>query len=230
MISGPRSVLPDADPNFITTAIASLPSRACGTGIWPDRDIYHRKPRCCRALRVSADCAARPGPHTRGKPWLLGVGRRETGLHRTPRWREPDSNCRSLPATSALAGLSRIRGDACRASDCHISCGGTASSNPVSSSAESVLTGAVREHGSLGSVSPSGGPRPEEPVTSTPFYHRTHPAVWRRQDAAAPRDQVGRKDPQPLSPAVSFDIATIASLGLWWGIWESASFFLSAVL
>jgi len=32
--------------------------------------------RCCRALRFSADRAARLGPHTRGKPRLLDVGRR----------------------------------------------------------------------------------------------------------------------------------------------------------
>src|SRR6516164_3820849 len=32
--------------------------------------------RCCRVRRVSADRAARPGPHTRGKPRLLDLGTR----------------------------------------------------------------------------------------------------------------------------------------------------------
>jgi hypothetical protein len=41
------------------------------------RQKYHRpSARCCRVRRVSADRAARPGPHTRGKPRLLDVGRR----------------------------------------------------------------------------------------------------------------------------------------------------------
>src|SRR4029077_1004270 len=64
------------------------------------RQRYYRPwARCCRVLRVSADRAARPGPHTREKPRLLDVGRqfpRETGSHLTLRWREPDSNHRSL--------------------------------------------------------------------------------------------------------------------------------------
>src|SRR5437764_8101833 len=37
---------------------------------------YRRYARCCRARRVSADRAARPGPDTRGKPRLLDIGRR----------------------------------------------------------------------------------------------------------------------------------------------------------
>ena len=41
------------------------------------RQRYYRpSARCCRVLHVSADRAARPGPHTRGKPRLLDVGRR----------------------------------------------------------------------------------------------------------------------------------------------------------
>src|SRR5215831_5698345 len=40
------------------------------------RQRYYRpSARCCRVLRVSADRTARPGPHTRGKPRLLDVGR-----------------------------------------------------------------------------------------------------------------------------------------------------------
>src|SRR5215475_8389798 len=37
---------------------------------------YRSSARCCRVRHVSADRAARPGPHTRGKPRLLDVGRR----------------------------------------------------------------------------------------------------------------------------------------------------------
>src|SRR5262249_13747699 len=41
------------------------------------RQRYYRpSARCYRVRRVSADRAARPGPHTRGKPRLLDVGRR----------------------------------------------------------------------------------------------------------------------------------------------------------
>src|SRR4029077_1783592 len=41
------------------------------------RQRYHRlSARCSRALRVSADQAARPGPDTRGKPRLLDPERR----------------------------------------------------------------------------------------------------------------------------------------------------------
>ena len=47
-----------------------------GTGISPGRDIYRPSARCCRVRRVSADRAARPSPHTRGKPRLLNLGRR----------------------------------------------------------------------------------------------------------------------------------------------------------
>ena len=51
--------------------------------------------RCCRALRFSADRAARLGPHTRGKPRLLDVGRRIPARNRfapdSP-LQEPDSN------------------------------------------------------------------------------------------------------------------------------------------
>src|SRR5215471_17885960 len=36
----------------------------------------HPSARCCRILRVSADRAARPGPHTGGKPRLVDLGRR----------------------------------------------------------------------------------------------------------------------------------------------------------
>jgi hypothetical protein len=44
--------------------------------------LFDRQARCCRALRVSADCDARPGPHTRGKPRLLDVGRRNPARDR----------------------------------------------------------------------------------------------------------------------------------------------------
>src|SRR5499427_1790739 len=37
---------------------------------------YRSSARCCWTLRVSVDRAARPSPHTRGKPRLLDVGRR----------------------------------------------------------------------------------------------------------------------------------------------------------
>src|SRR5215467_9893294 len=37
---------------------------------------YRPSARCCWTLRVSVDRAARPSPHTRGKPRLLDVGRR----------------------------------------------------------------------------------------------------------------------------------------------------------
>src|SRR5215813_12851671 len=37
---------------------------------------YRSSARCCRVRRVSADRAARPGPHTRGRPRLLDLGRR----------------------------------------------------------------------------------------------------------------------------------------------------------
>src|SRR5262252_7288996 len=41
------------------------------------RQRHHRSSaRCCWTLRVSVDRAARPSPHTRGKPRLLDVGRR----------------------------------------------------------------------------------------------------------------------------------------------------------
>src|SRR6516162_8435340 len=41
------------------------------------RQRYYRpSARCCRVRRVSADRAARPSPHTRGKPRLLNLGRR----------------------------------------------------------------------------------------------------------------------------------------------------------
>src|SRR5215472_2943238 len=41
------------------------------------RQRHHRcSAPCCWTLRVSVDRAARPSPHTRGKPWLLDVGRR----------------------------------------------------------------------------------------------------------------------------------------------------------
>jgi hypothetical protein len=41
------------------------------------RQRYYRpSARCCRALRVSADRTARPGPDTRGKPRLLDLERR----------------------------------------------------------------------------------------------------------------------------------------------------------
>ena len=41
------------------------------------RQRYYRpSARCCRVRRVSADRAARPGPHTRGKPRLLNLGTR----------------------------------------------------------------------------------------------------------------------------------------------------------
>src|SRR6516225_280262 len=37
---------------------------------------FRSSARCCWTLRVSVDRAARPSPHTRGKPRLLDVGRR----------------------------------------------------------------------------------------------------------------------------------------------------------
>ncbi len=67
-------------------------------------------------------------------------------------------------------------------------------------------------------------------MTSAPFYHRIHPADGQLQHTATRRDQVGGKDPQPLNPAVSFSVIALVSLRLWWGIWESVSFFLFAAL
>ena len=77
-ISGPRSVLPEPDPNSKPPLSGRLPTSpaARGTGISPGRDIYRPSARCCRVRRVSADRAARPSPHTRGKPRLLDLGRR----------------------------------------------------------------------------------------------------------------------------------------------------------
>src|SRR5437762_1864424 len=87
-VSGPRSVLPEPDPNSKTTVSLSRPHhRRCGTGIWPDRDITARRPDVAACCAVSADRVARPGPHTRGKPRLLDVGRR---IHARDRF-APDS-------------------------------------------------------------------------------------------------------------------------------------------
>src|SRR5262249_5639412 len=48
---------------------------------------YRSSARCCWTLRVSVDRAARPSPHTRGKPRLLDVGRRILARD----WFAPDS-------------------------------------------------------------------------------------------------------------------------------------------
>jgi hypothetical protein len=55
----------------------------------------------------------------------------------THSWREPDSNHQSLPVTSALASPWRTRGDAGSGFGMPYLVGGTAGSNPISSSAES---------------------------------------------------------------------------------------------
>jgi hypothetical protein len=58
--------------------VASSPTSSPAMRYWNmARQRYYRpSARCCRALRVSADRAARPGPHTRGKPRLLDLERR----------------------------------------------------------------------------------------------------------------------------------------------------------
>src|ERR1700756_941484 len=77
MISGPRSVLPEPDPNSKTTAIVRLPTAPAARYWNMARQRYYRSSaRCCHVPRVSPDRAARPGPHTRGKPRLLDVGKR----------------------------------------------------------------------------------------------------------------------------------------------------------
>jgi Resolvase, N terminal domain len=65
-VSGPRSVLPEPDPNSKTTVSLSRPHhRRCGTGIWPDRDITARRPDVAACCAVSADrVAPRPPPPT----------------------------------------------------------------------------------------------------------------------------------------------------------------------
>ena len=61
--------------------LAAAPSsRTASATIWywniaQQRD-YRSSAQCCWTLRVSVDRAARPSPHTRGKPRLLDVGRR----------------------------------------------------------------------------------------------------------------------------------------------------------
>jgi hypothetical protein len=91
------------------------------------RQRYYRPwARCCRVLRVSADRAARPGPHTREKPRLLDVGRqfpRETGSHLTLRWREMDSNHR-FPVRIKHKDGARRRGSAVSSSQPVTGCTG----------------------------------------------------------------------------------------------------------
>ena len=63
---------------------AAVPEHACRRSQYLQSSTPSRLPihaakipnRCCRVRRVSADRAARPGPHTRGKPRLLDLGRR----------------------------------------------------------------------------------------------------------------------------------------------------------
>jgi hypothetical protein len=68
---------------------------------------YRLSARCCHVPRVSPGRAARPGPHTRGKPRLLDVGRRfprEAGSHVTLRWRRQSRANPSLKPNSLLCG------------------------------------------------------------------------------------------------------------------------------
>ena len=75
--------------------------RHCGTGIWRDRDIvagwrYLRHP--ARLFRPVAKPAAHSRAESRGfRPAKVAPGERQT-----LRWREPDSNHRSLPRGSRL--------------------------------------------------------------------------------------------------------------------------------
>ena len=57
-----------------------------------DFSYYRPSARCCRALRVSADRAARPGPHTRRKPRLLDLERRINSANSSPRSRGSGSH------------------------------------------------------------------------------------------------------------------------------------------
>src|SRR6516162_3730771 len=57
---------------------------------------------CWRALRVSAGCAAWPGPHTPRQLPVFDTGRRKSGERRTVCWRKMDSNHRSLADWSPL--------------------------------------------------------------------------------------------------------------------------------
>jgi hypothetical protein len=74
-----RARFSEPDPNSKTTGIIKPPTSPAVRYWNMARQRYYRpSARCCRVLRVSADRAARPGPHTREKP----------------RWREMDSNHR----------------------------------------------------------------------------------------------------------------------------------------
>src|SRR5215813_2442388 len=114
------------------------------------RQRYYRpSARCCRVRRVSAERAARPGPHTRGKPRLLDVGRRILARDRFAPDSPLERNGFELPVPRENGYRSESSGfvylpETVRVSSKDLPTSGTEVSNPLPSSRQSVSHGKSR--------------------------------------------------------------------------------------